>query len=406
MLNQKTITPNSILDVKQYIFYDSDDGLVLSDPRFMKIFKSCQKALKSFDLSFKKDVPYFKMSLARCPYCGAHHVVKYGFTKRTLVFKEIGKTTVKVQRYICKRCGKTFQTDLTSLVDKNSNFTNELKSESEHLISDYLGSLKNVCKSFKKFFGISVSHQTIENWLFVNENILEFDLGRCSGYYVFDVEWIKINGEWKYRHTLLDAISNCIVADAIYDTEDETTVEKFLKESTANKNKKAITTDLDSKYPQIIKKLGFKHQLCIFHTKKSLNNQLKVFKDKFHLSEEEFEECHQQLKMIKDLFDLDNYDEAEKELQSLIFRKDEFHPVIYEIIRKSISPRYKSFIHHLKDKRIEKTSNKIENAFQKTMPKSRKRIFKTTRGVLKRIYRRDLIWNDNRKKDFENQQSF
>ena len=59
---------------------------------------------------------------------------------------------------------------------------------------------------------------------------------------VFDVEWIKINGEWKYRHTLLDSISNCIVADAIYDTEDETTVEKFLRESTENKNKIAITT--------------------------------------------------------------------------------------------------------------------------------------------------------------------
>ena len=59
MQNQKTNTPNSILDVKQYIFCDSDDGFVLSDPRFMKIFKSCQNALKSFDLSFKKDVPFF-----------------------------------------------------------------------------------------------------------------------------------------------------------------------------------------------------------------------------------------------------------------------------------------------------------------------------------------------------------
>lgn len=46
----------------------------------------------------------------------------------------------------------------------------------------------------KNSLEITVSHQTIENWLFVNENILEFDLGRCSGYYVFDVEWIKING--------------------------------------------------------------------------------------------------------------------------------------------------------------------------------------------------------------------
>ncbi|ALT69751.1 hypothetical protein [Methanobrevibacter millerae] len=73
MPNQKTNTPNSILDVKQYIFCDSNDGFVLSDPRFVKIFKSCQKALKSFDLSFKKDIPYFKMILARCPYCGTRH---------------------------------------------------------------------------------------------------------------------------------------------------------------------------------------------------------------------------------------------------------------------------------------------------------------------------------------------
>ena len=29
------------------------------------------------------------------------------------------------------------------------------------------------------------------------KTFLEFDLGRCSGYYVFDVEWLKINEEWK-----------------------------------------------------------------------------------------------------------------------------------------------------------------------------------------------------------------
>ena len=76
--------------------------------------------------------------------------------------------------------------------------------------------------------------------------------------------------------------------------------------------------------------------------------------------------------MIKDLLDLNDYNEFKNEVQSLIYRKDDFHQVIYKIIRKSITPRHKSFIYHLKDKRVEKTSNKIENAFQKTMPKSRK----------------------------------
>ena len=120
---------------------------------------------------------------------------------------------------------------------------------------------------------------------------------------------------------MLDFVSNCIVVDAIYDTEDETTVEKFLRESTANKNKIAITTDLDKKYTSIIPKLGFKHQLCIFHTKKTLNKKLKNFKDKNRISDEEYQEYHKQLKMIKDLFDLNDYNEFKNEVQSLIYRK-------------------------------------------------------------------------------------
>ena len=57
----------------------------------------------------------------------------------------------------------------------------------------------------------------------------------------------------------MDTISNCSMADTIYNAEDENAVEKFLRESTLNKNKTASTTDLDSKYPAIISKLGFKH---------------------------------------------------------------------------------------------------------------------------------------------------
>ena len=56
---------------------------------------------------------------------------------------------------------------------------------------------------------------------------------------------------------------------------------------------------------------------------------------------EEYEECKRQLNWIKDLFDLDDFDLAEKELKSLIYRKDEFHKVIYEIIRKNLTRNYK-----------------------------------------------------------------
>ena len=61
-----------------------------------------------------------------------------------------------------------------------------------------------------------------------------------------------------------------------------------------------------------------------FHTKKSLNKQLKTFKDKNRISDEEYQECNKQLKMIKDLFDLNDYDEFKNEIQSLIYRKKRF----------------------------------------------------------------------------------
>ena len=49
------------------------------------------------------------MSLARYPYCGTRYVVKYGFTDRILVFKEIGRTHIKVQRYNCNVVVKPFK---------------------------------------------------------------------------------------------------------------------------------------------------------------------------------------------------------------------------------------------------------------------------------------------------------
>ena len=44
MPNQKKFTPNSILDVKQYIFSDSNGGFAFSDRLFGK-FKKCLQIL-------------------------------------------------------------------------------------------------------------------------------------------------------------------------------------------------------------------------------------------------------------------------------------------------------------------------------------------------------------------------
>ena len=85
----------------------------------------------------------------------------------------------------------------------------------------------------------------------------------------------------------------------------------------------------------------------------------------------------EQLKPIKDIFNYTDYEKAKNELMNLIYQKDKFNSVVYKIIVEKIVPNFKNYIWHIQDEKIESTSNKIENFFSKTMPKSFKRKYKT-----------------------------
>ena len=73
--------------------------------------------------------------------------------------------------------------------------------------------------------------------------------------------------------------------------------------------------------PQLSQNQVLNINYVFFILKKSLNKKLKNFKDKNRISDEEYQEYHKQLKMIKDLFNLNDYNEFKNEVQSLIYRK-------------------------------------------------------------------------------------
>jgi hypothetical protein len=70
---------------------------------------------------------------------------------------------IEIQGYKCRKFGKKFQTDISKIVDDNSNFTHEFKNKSLELIALFYGSLRNVVYKVKKDTEVDVSHQTIEN---------------------------------------------------------------------------------------------------------------------------------------------------------------------------------------------------------------------------------------------------
>jgi len=54
-------------------------------------------------------------------------VIKNGVKERKLYFYHERVVNTEIQIYKCKRCGKKFKTDISDIVDDNSNFTHEFK---------------------------------------------------------------------------------------------------------------------------------------------------------------------------------------------------------------------------------------------------------------------------------------
>ena len=63
----------------------------------------------------------------QCPYCNRRKIHIHEWKGRTLHFYDIKNIRIKVPGYECTRCGRTFMADLTSIVDKSANFTNNLR---------------------------------------------------------------------------------------------------------------------------------------------------------------------------------------------------------------------------------------------------------------------------------------
>ena len=94
-----------------------------------------------------------------------------------------------------------------------------------------------------------------------------------SGYYTYDEQFLRINGQRMYRLTLYDQIRNIPVAEQIVPKRTPQIITQFIQESTSNKPLISITTDHMPLYKNIMDNIGVKHQLCIFHLFKMIGDK-------------------------------------------------------------------------------------------------------------------------------------
>ena len=386
---------NSIMLDKQFKLYD----FVPEFSRFRTNEDKIQNGLHSIDdslfVSTRKGEKYFKPVNVVCPECNSRDVVKNGTYNRKLIFLTIGEQNCVVQKYKCNNCSNIIYTDLSSIVNGNSNITIPVIEHIEYLYSYFNGSLHKIRKSLKKEHNIEISHQSIENIILKSEYEIEHGNWTFSGYYLFDALWVKKNGKWKYLLALFDLELNTIVAKELVDSETVDNVYDFLSQSLRNQKKNCIITDLKSEYRVAIDRLQIKQQFCTFHTKQLINREIRDYIDENNTSEEEIEIIQDYKSLFFNIINANSINEAEKIRDKLFFIDSNVPQVIRKLVSKLIIPEFKKLTNHLTDSKIAITSNKIENCFLKNFPKHIKRLFKTDEGILKRFNLKLKYWDED-----------
>jgi hypothetical protein len=93
------------------------------------------------------------------------------------------------------------------------------------------------------------------------------------------------------------------------------------------------------------------------------------------------------------LFDSESYKCARNKFDEILKEIKEFSEIIQSIVFDSLMPYFKTFFNFLDDENIVCTSNKLENFFKRTLPKSVKKLMKSKNGIKSRLMLRIKIWD-------------
>lgn len=195
-----------------------------------------------------------------CPECGSAKVAKQGFRKRNPKLAGFGELEIYMRRYKCKRCGRKFITRLEGVVRPNDQYASLVKEYVNASISNGYSSLSELQLQVFANYGLLPSRQAIWNW--IRDETVELEY---SGYYCYDEEYLRIDGERCYRLTLFDHLSNMVVEEGIAETLEAEEIDGFLRRALMGKPLAAITTDGRRDYKGMIEGLGAVHQVCVFH---------------------------------------------------------------------------------------------------------------------------------------------
>ncbi len=209
------------------------------------------------------DLLFYKEPL--CPFCLSFSVSKNGTFVRTL---ESGQP-ILIQQYMCNDCGHSFDAKPPSHGYGN-HFSNETKEKS--VKGRVKTSLRNVKSLFLNLLEMNISHESAGK----SAPTIPYTSMESSGYFVYDGQYVHIDGVEKYRALLKDSRNDNFVEKVIDELSEEPIIE-FMVDSLSQfsiPKPISITTDgyqYENVLKEVSRRLGIRvrRQKCFFHIEKT-----------------------------------------------------------------------------------------------------------------------------------------
>jgi len=194
-----------------------------------------------------------------CLFDGHNFIRKKGFGK------------AKVGKQLCKICRKQYHEDksfwkkllhqwhetITSLI---------LMLRDSHMAWEVVQNVMSFIVPFGKTKAMSLFNNRVEQFEYPQENYLIVN---------YDEQHPKKGRVQKFRLTLLNYTTRVPIADELFDSKDDVTIEAFLRKHLDVNKEIVLITDCDRRYPAIFKRIWGKkviHQKCLLHLNKLVVN--------------------------------------------------------------------------------------------------------------------------------------
>jgi RNA polymerase subunit RPABC4/transcription elongation factor Spt4 len=125
---------------------------------------------------------------------------------------------------------------------------------------------------------------------------------------------------------------------------------------------KYITVDSNPKYKEPLEKYGFKRQLCLNHTPKTINNRINNIMTAYNrkggeINKNDKKIIKEQKQKIIDMILNEDLEEINLIFRDIMDNLEFLHPCIQQLMNKFIIPNFNDFFWYLKVDCVHKTSN-------------------------------------------------